>query len=218
MRIFTLDELAERWTLAHTVAVAAWIIVLVLGVALLFKNSDKGNYPVAEGLKVYAAENATFRYPSNWIINPCEPGRPFIELPGDIKAEYKGQSKYPLVVYGTGMYNCVPDRPERFDIYPEQVVASDAPCSQATSTRGEKLSNGLYLQLQEQGKKVFAVQIKQNSCFAPSTTVVLGFAFGDPKAAEEGEGEAGPPAVDKEEFSASPQYRDIRALAESIKY
>lgn len=217
MRLFTLDELAERWTIAHTVAVAAWVVVLVLGLVLLFKN-DASTYPQTEELKVYAGENATFRYPANWIISSCEAGRPFIELPGDIRAEYKGQHDYPLALYGTGVYNCEPGRPERFDISSEQVAASDNPCAPATSTRGEMLANGLYLQLQEQGKKVFAVQIKQNSCFASPSTVVLGFAFADPKAGKEGNGDAGPPAVDKGVFLASPQYKDIKALAESIKY
>lgn len=217
MKFPSLEELAERWTVAHTIAVAAWAVVLVLGLMLLVRGNTN-TYPVTSEKKVYAAENATFKYPANWTINNCVPDKPFIELPGSVKSGYKDRGDYSLTIYGTGAYNCIKDRPERLDISPEEIVASDTPCATATSTEGEKLVNGLYLQLQEDAGQVVAVHIKQNSCFAGADTVVLGFAFTDPQAEPGDTAAYGPPRVDKEDFLNSRQYQDIRTLAESIKY
>jgi hypothetical protein len=217
MKLFSLEEMAERWTFAHTIAVAAWVVVLVLGV-LLFVRNTTGGYPVTDKMMVYAAENATFTYPENWTINNCEPDEPFIELPGTIKTDYKGQKAYKLTIYGTGAFNCVRDRPERLDLYPEQIVASDNPCAPGTSTQGERLQNGLYLQLQEFDDEVTAVFIKQNTCYAPPDTAVLAFSFADPNSEPGDTAEYGRPSVPKESFLGSPQYKDIRALAESIRY
>jgi len=217
VKILSLEELAERWSLAHTVAVAAWVVVIVLGIALLLRG-DGSNYPVTDLKKVYAAENATFTYPANWTLNDCAPDKAFIELPGTIGSDYKGRQAYPLTIYGTGAFNCVKDRPERLDIYSEQIVASDTPCSITTSTKGERLENGLYMQLQEQVGKIIAAHIKQNSCFAPADTVVLGFAFLDPAEEPGDAAEFGRPGVETDAFLASQQYQDIRALAESIRY
>lgn len=217
MKIPSLEELAENWSLAHTVAVAAWAVVIVLGIMLLIRNTAS-TYPTTDQLKVYAAENATFKYPANWTINDCSPDKPFIELPGSIKSDYKGRRAYPLAIYGTGAYNCVKGRPERLDISPEEIVASENPCAPATSTEGEKLTNGLYLQLKEQDGELVAVYIKQNSCFAPTDTVVLGFAFSDPKAEEGDQTQFGTPHIKTADFVKSRQYQDIRTLAESIRY
>lgn len=218
MRFPSLEELAERWSIAHTVAVAAWVVVVVLGVAVLLRQ-NVSTYPEVEQRKVYAAENATFKYPANWTVNNCEQaGEPFLELPGHIRADYKGDSHYRLAMYGTTAFNCIKDRPERLDIYSEQMVASDTPCAPGTSTEGERLENGLYLQLQEDEGSVVAIHIRQNNCFAPADTVVLGFAFIDPEEEPGDVIEHGPPRIGKEALLASPQYRDIKALAESIGY
>lgn len=217
MNIPSLEELAENWRLAHTVAVAAWAVVIVLGIMLLVQNSAS-TYPATDRLKVYAAENATFRYPANWTINGCSTNKPFIELPGNIKSNYKNKRAYPLTIYGTGAYNCIKDRPERLDISPEEIVASDNPCAPASSTEGEKLSNGLYLQLIEEGGELAAIHIKQNSCFVPTDTVVLGFAFSDPEAEEGDLMKFGPPHMKADDFKKSQQYQDIRTVAESISY
>jgi hypothetical protein len=199
------------------VAVVAWVVVVVLGVALLFK-SHVSTYPTIDRFRLYAAENATFTYPENWKINDCVPDHPFIELPGTIRSDYKRKKGYQLTIYGADTFNCIKGRPDRLDIYSEDIAASDSPCVPATSTRGEHLSNGLYLQLQEQGDRILAVQIKQNSCFAPADVVVLGFAFVDPKAKEGDAAQFGVASIKKTDFLASPQYRDIKALAESIRY
>jgi len=212
----SIETLAERWSTAHTVAVMAWAAVIVLGLVFLLRG-NASSYPVTDQLKVYAAENATFKYPANWTINNCESGKPFIELPGAIKTDYKRKG-YELKMYGTTAYNCIKDRPERLDLYPEEMSASDNPCAPATSTEGERLSNGLYLQLHEEQGDVLAVHIKQNSCYAPVDTLVLGFGFVDPDPQPGGTLEFGTPRVDKETFLKSRQYQDIRALAESIKY
>ncbi len=217
MRLPSLEDLAERWTLSHTIAVAAWSIVVVLGLLLLVHQAHDP-YPAVDRVKTYAGENATFAYPENWTVNNCENGKSFIELPGAIETHYKGKRSYPLTMYASGAYNCIKDRPERFDLYPENLTASDTPCAPSTSTTGEKLDNGLYLQVQEQGGKVFAVYIKQNSCYAPADTVVLGFGFTDPEAKEGDTEEFGIPRVDKEVFLASKQYQHIRSLAQSIRY
>lgn len=217
MRLLTLEEVAERWTIAHTIAVVAWSAVIVLGIVLLIR-SNISTYPSTGNLKVYAAENATFKYPANWTINTCKSDKSFIELPGTIKSNYKGEKAYKLAMYGTGAFNCVADRPERLDISSEEIVASSTPCAPGTSTDGERLENGLYLQLKEQAGDVLAVHIKQNSCFAPADTIVLGFAFTDPQAQAGDSVEFGLPGVSKDMFLASPQYRDIRTLAESIRY
>lgn len=218
MKALSIEELAEKWSIAHTLAVMAWVAVVVLGVALLIRGHvGGGTYPATQILKVYAAENATFRYPANWTISNCEPGKPFIELPGTIKSDYKDKN-YQLKIYGTTAYNCIKDRPDRLDLYPEELTASSNPCAPATSTEGERLGNGLYLQLQQDGDDVLAVQIKQNSCYAPSDTAVLAFAFTDPKP-ESGDAAAfGLPRVNKKAFLESPQYQDIKTLAESIRY
>ncbi len=217
MKFPDLEELAEKWTLSHTVAVAAWILVLMLGLTL-FVRSHTPTYPTTDRLKVYAAENATFTYPENWKLNDCSPEKPFIELPGFIKSNYKGQKAYRLKMYGAVAFECVRGRPERLDIYPEKIEASDTPCAPGKSTPGEKLDNGLYLQLQVMKDQVYAIHVKQNSCYAPSDTVVIGFAFLDPKPDEGDFNKFGAPWVDKEAFLKSPQYKDIKALAESIAY
>ncbi|HTH72724.1 MAG TPA: hypothetical protein VL737_05180 [Candidatus Pristimantibacillus sp.] len=217
MRWPSLEDLAERWTPAHTIAVSAWVIVLILGVTLLFRG-DGTNYPVTGQQKTYAAENATFKYPANWTINQCAPNQPLIQLPGTIAASYKGKKRYPLTIYGADAFNCIKGRPDRLDIYPENMTAGSNPCSIATSTKGEKLKNGLYLELQEEGDYVVAIHIKQNSCYAPSDTVVLGFAFTDPNAEEGDLAKYGLPSVKKQDLLASDQYKDIRTLAESISY
>lgn len=167
--------------------------------------------------KIYAAENATFRYPENWTINNCEPSKPFIELPGSIRSDYKRRG-YELKIYGSSAFNCIKDRPERLDIYPENMTASATPCAPATSTEGERLSNGLYLQLREEAGDVLAIQIRQNKCYAPNDTLVLGFAFADPEPRDGDSFTHGLPRVDKDTLLKSPQYRDIKELAESIKY
>ena len=212
----SVEDLAEKWTLAHTVAVATWAVVIVLGIMLLVRN-NASTYPVTDAVKVYAAENATFRYPANWTVNDCSSDKPFIELPGTIASDYKGQKRYPLGIYGTGAYSCVRGRPERLDISPEEIAASDNPCAPATSTQGEKLGNGLYLQLKEERDELVAIYIRQNSCFAPTDTVVLGFAFTDPKVQKDDITRFGV-LLATADFVASPQYHDIRALAESIRY
>lgn len=217
MSLPTLEELAEKWTFAHTIAVVAWAAVMVLGILLLLQNT-RSTYPAETRVKVYAAENATFKLPINWKVNSdCDPNRPFIELPGTIESDYKKKG-YELQIYGMGAFSCVKNRPERLDIYPEQMVASDNPCAPATSTEGKRLGNGLYLNLKEQGGKIVAVHIQQNVCYAPANTVVLGFSFVDPKAETDDMARLGPPRVKKEDFLKSPQYRDIKALAESIRY
>ena len=217
MKMPSLEEIAERWSLAHTIATAAWVVVLVLGLVLLARGS-RDPYPTTDKLKVYAAENATFRYPANWTINSCLSGRHFIELPGTIKTDFKGRKAYPFDMYGTSSYICIKGRPERLDIYPEVIVASDAPCAPVTSTQGEKLENGLYLQLEESEGEVLAINIKQNSCYAPYYTFVLSFGFTDPTVKPEDQGEVDSPRVKKETLLASKQYQDIRTLAESIRY
>lgn len=216
MKLLSLETLAERWTIAHTIAVVAWAAVVVLGLLLLVRN-NVSTYPAVSGLKVYAAENATFKYPENWTINNCEAGKPFMELPGTIKANTKDKRDQ-LKIYGTTAYNCIKDRPERLDLYPEEMTASSNPCAPSSSTEGERLSNGLYLQLQQEGSDVLAIQIKQNSCYAPADTVVLAFAFSNPKPDSGDMTDLGVPRVDKNKLLESRQYKDIRALAESIKY
>lgn len=217
MRLPSLEELAERWTLGHTVAVAAWVVVVVLGLTLLLRG-EGSTYPEASQLKVYAGENATFTYPANWTINTtCIPNKPFIELPGTIKTNY-AESETQLTIHGTAAFNCVKGRPERFDIFPEDISADGTPCAPATSTRGERLSNGLYLQLQEEDDYVLAIAIRQNRCYAPTDTLVLGFGFTDVDPESIDIAEHGMPRVEKSVLLESPQYKDIRALAESIKY
>jgi hypothetical protein len=217
MRFASLEELAERWSIAHTIALSAWVVALVLGVTLLIRNSAD-TYPVTDMYKVYAAENATFTYPANWTINRCSPDKSFIEVPGTIKSDYKGRNAYLLTIYGDVVYECMENRPARLDIRSEKLVASNDPCAPATSTEGEDLGNGLYLQLQETDEEVYALHIKQNSCYAPADTVVLGFAFLDPNAEPDDSAEHGPPRVKKEAFLKSRQFQDIRALAQSIRY
>lgn len=208
-----LERIADRWRIKHTVALAAWALVLILGLMLLVRNIS-GGYPATDQLKVYAAENATFTYPANWSVKGCASGRPFIELPGTFKTDYKGKHAYDLTVHGNGAFSCASGRPERFDLYPETFEASAAPCAPATSTRGERLQNGLYLQLDERGDELLAVHIRQNVCYAPPHTAVLSFAFADPKA----ESDDAVPMVKTKDFTSSRQYLDIRALAENIRY
>src|SRR6185369_6089235 len=142
---------------------------------------------------------------------------PFIELPGTIKTDYKHKD-YQIKMYGTTAYNCIKDRPERLDLYPEEMTASSNPCAPATSTEGEQLSNGLYLQLQQEGDDVLAINVRQNSCYAPADTLVLGFGFTDPKPESADSSSFGVPRIKKEKLLESRQYKDIRTLAESIKY
>jgi hypothetical protein len=217
VKLLDLAALAERWTIAHTFAVAAWVAVAVLGLLLLVR-SNVSTYPATNTLKVYAAENATFKYPENWTVNNCEADKPFIELPGTIKTDYKKDHNYQLKMYGTTAYNCIKDRPERLDLYPEEIAASSNPCAPASSTEGEQLDNGLYIQLQQEGNDVLAIHVKQNSCYAPADTLVMGFAFTDPDPKLGDSVEFGVPRVKKEKLLESRQYKDIRALAESIKY
>ncbi len=218
MKWLSLDELAENWTMAHTISVVAWAFVVVLGIALLVHNNKPNTYPVTDQLRVYAAENATFKLPANWTIGNCAADEPFITLPGTIATDYKDKKDYPLQITGTGAYSCIKDRPARLDLYSEKLVASDNPCAPALSTEGEKLGNGLYLQLQEEGGMVAAIQIKQNSCFAPEGTFVLSFSFTDPKAETGDVSQFGSPSIAKDVLLQSRQYHDIHALAESIRY
>lgn len=213
----SIEDLAQKWSIAHTIAVSAWVVVLVLAVVLMSRHTVD-SYPTTEGRKIYAGENATFTYPENWTINSCHATKPFIELPGTIKVDYKGKKAYPLNIHGVTAFNCTKDRPEHFDIYSETIVASETPCSMATSTRGERLANGLYLQLQESEENVLAVTVRQNECFAPGGVAIIGFAFADPAAEQGDAAEFGMPQIKKDAFLASPQYRDIKALAESIRY
>lgn len=217
MKMLDIATLAERWTIAHTLAVAAWVAVAVLGL-MVFVRSNVSVYPATNHLKTYAAENATFRYPENWIIRNCESDKPFIELPGAIKSDYKDERNYQLDVYGTTAYNCIKDRPERLDLYSEEIAASSNPCAPASSTEGEQLSNGLYLQLQEESGDVLAIHVRQNSCYAPADTLVLGFAFTDPNPEPGDTAKYGVPRISKEKLLESRQYQDIKAVAQSIKY
>ena len=214
MKSFSLEAVAKHWTLAHTIAIFAWIIVLILGVQLLWRHVSP-TYPGAGKLKIYAGENATFMYPENWTLNNCVADKPFIELPGSIKTNYKGKQAYKFTIEGSGSYRCIEGRPERFDIYSEKITASESPCSITLSTKGEKLKNGLYLQLQERNGEVQSLVIRQNECFAPADTIILRFSFADPRS--EGVVEE-PLTVEKDSFLASPQYKDIKELAESIRY
>jgi hypothetical protein len=217
MKLVLLESLVARWTLSHTVAAAAWAVVIVLGLALALRGVEDP-YPVTNNWKVYAGENATLRYPDNWQVRTCNPGHEFIELPGTIKTSYKGQKSYGLKIEGGGSYGCSNNKPERFDIYPETFVASDTPCIPATSTQGQRLENGLYLQLGEQDGEVFDIYIRQNRCFAPAEASVLHFVFVDPDARSGDATKYGMPRVKKDAFLQSSQYRDILALAASFRY
>jgi hypothetical protein len=214
MRLFSLESIAERWTVAHTIAAFAWVVVLVLGLQLFLRHVG-GSYPATSKLKIYAGENATFMYPANWSISDCVADKPFIALPGTIKAHFKGKHAYPFTIEGEVSYRCMEGRPARLDIYSETLVASDHPCSTAMSTKGERLSNGLYLQLEERSGTVEAVNIQQNACFAPDGVHVLQFHFVDP---EQKGLQTETPAVGKAQLLASQQYKDIKALAASIRY
>jgi hypothetical protein len=214
MKLFSLEKIAERWTVAHTIATFAWIIVLILGMQLFWRQVS-GSYPATSKLKIYAGENATFMYPENWALNNCVADKPFIELPGSIKTDFKGRKAYKLGMEGKVSYRCMENRPERFDVYEEKLVASENPCSPLTSTEGELLKNGLYLQLFERDGKVEGVNIRQNMCYAPADVYVLQFYFVDPN--QEGV-ETEKPAVDKAQFLVSQQYKDIKALGESVRY
>jgi len=218
MKWLSLEELAENWTIAHTISVVTWAVVVVLGIALLVHNNKPDTYPATNQLRVYAAENATFKMPANWTIGNCAADEPFIKLPGTIASTYKGKKDYPLEVTGTGAYSCVKDRPARLDLYSEELVASDNPCAPGISTEGEKLHNGLYMQLQEEDGAVLAIQIKQNSCFAPADAFVLSFSFVDPRSEQGDTAEFGPPSITKADLLKSRQYQDIHTLAESIRY
>jgi hypothetical protein len=211
-----LETLAEKWSIAHTIAVAAWAAVVVVGL-VVFIRGHASTYPAVNRFKVYAAENATFQYPENWTVNNCESGKSFLELPGTIKSDYKDKG-YQLKIYGTGAYNCIKDRPERLDLSPEDMTASTNPCTPASSTEGERLENGLYIQLEQEGTHVLAVHIKQNSCYVAADALVLAFAFTDPDPQPGDAVTFGLPGLDKEAFLKSRQYQDIKALAESIKY
>lgn len=217
MKFLTFEQLADRWTLAHTVALAAWVVALVLGAQLFFRHVLSA-YPATTKMKIYAGENATFMYPENWIINGCGTAKAFIELPGTIKSEFKGRQAYAFILQGSGQYECITDRPERFDIYSEEIVASDHPCAIATSTPGERLQNGLYLQLDEQDDAVLRLHIRQNACFAPPSTSILSFTFVDTDQGSNDIAKHGQPRVKKDDLLASRQYRDIKTLAESIRY
>lgn len=215
MKFLSLESIAEKWTVAHTIAVFAWIVVLILGLQLFWRHVS-GSYPATSKLKIYAGENATFMYPENWTINNCVADRAFIELPGNIKADFKGKQAYRLTIEGASSYRCMENRPERFDIYSETIKASDNPCSQDFSTKGDRLNNGLFLQLLEEEGKVTSVQVKQNNCFAPADVSVLRFTFVDPT--PEGGVATETPGVPTKDFLTSRQYKDIRALAESMRY
>ena len=217
MKTLSLEDIVDKWSLAHTLAALAWFVVLILGITLLARNS-RNPYPATNQLKIYAAENATFAYPANWTVNNCVPGHAFIELPGTMKTDFKGKKAYGLGLEGTGDYACIKNSPERLDLYSETISASDNPCAPASSTPGEKLDNGLYLQLGEQDGKVYGVSIHQNACFAPSGAAVLTFSFVDPQPKEGREGAIDTPYVSRKAFLASRQYKDIRALAQSIRY
>jgi hypothetical protein len=217
MKLPSLEDIAMKWSLAHTVALAAWVIVAALGVALFVRHTADP-YPATDKHKMYAAENATFTYPQNWTINACVPGHSFIELPGTIKGDYKGRQAYGFTIIGSGAYACSKDRPERLDLYAETFTASDNPCAPATSTKGERLDNGLYLHLAEHNGEVYGISIHQNSCFAPEGVSVLTFSLMDPQAKVGDTEEYGPPRIKQEAFLVSRQYQDIKALVESIRY
>lgn len=214
MKRLSLEKVVDRWSVAHTVALAAWAVVSVLGILLAARHT-RDSYPATDKSKIYAGENATFYYPENWTINNCEGDKHFIELPGTIKSTYKGRHAYPFTMYGMAAYECIKDRPQRFDIHPEEIVASEKPCSIATSTKGKRLDNGLYLQLAEDKDGVFGIVIRQNNCFAPPESSVLAFAFTDPAADT---GLQTIPRINKDVLLASRQYQDIKTLAEGIKY
>jgi len=80
------------------------------------------------------------------------------------------------------------------------------------------LANGLYLQLHEEDGDVVAVNVRQNKCFTQNDTSVIGFSFADPTPDEGNTDRYVTPRIKKELFLASKQYKDIRALAESIRY
>lgn len=217
MKMPSLEDVASRWTFGHTAAVVAWVVVVVLAL-VLFSRHASDSYPATDRRKVYAGENVTFMYPENWIIGDCTAHRDFLELPGTIKANYKGRQAYAFVIRGGGSYTCIKDRPERFDIFPETIMASENPCIVAESTKGERLDNGLYLQLAEQDGEVFGLSIRQNSCFAPQDAYLLNFSFVDPEAEDNDISRYGPPRVKKDALLSSRQYQDIRTLAESFRY
>ena len=217
MRFPSLEDVATKWTLAHTVALVAWVVALLLGLQLLWRHVS-GSYHGSSQLKVYAGENATFMYPANWQLHACEPGKPFIELPGTIKSTYKGRQAYGFTVIGTDSFECIKNRPEHFDIFPEVLAASYDPCAPGTSTSGTRLQNCLYMQIDEEGGKVKALRIMQNQCYAPNDAAILSFSFTDPEAKNGDTEKYGQPGVTKDVFLTSNQYKDIKTLAESIKY
>jgi hypothetical protein len=217
MKMPSLEDIASRWTVGHTVAAFAWVVALALGIANVLQ-SPRANYPTAKSHKIYAGENATFTYPDNWVISSCVPGEPLISLPGTIMGTYRGKDAYPLSMYGISAFSCVKGRPVRLDIHDETIVASENPCSIRNSTSGERLKNGLYLQLQQDGENILAVNIRQNKCFTQTDTSVLGFSFATPTANKDDGDDPATPRVKKDVFLASQQYRDIRAVAESIRY
>lgn len=201
MKFISLETLAKKWTFAHTVAVAAWVLVGVLGLLLAVRHLDS-SYPATAAARIYPAENATFTHPINWTLQPCVAGEPFLRLPGYLKTSYKGRQAYPLRIEADAAIECREGKPPRFALVGE-------PATQQCEEQGERLANGLLLRLNEQEDAVTDVQVRQACAPWP----LLTFFFVDPK------GEAGDqPEAKKASILGSRQYEDIRVLAESIRF
>jgi hypothetical protein len=165
--------------------------------------------------------NIAFSYPSSWSIRGCGESGAFIELPGKIPGHFKSVDKLDgLKISGsTGGNGCEPDNKITFDYFPSDEFMT-ADCQKFNT--GEKLSNDLFLDAKEHSDfpgEVWLVTIKQDTCYYQNQSIIS-FSFDDPSIAPSGEKilqYGGEPRVNKQKFLDSPQYRDIRRFAESIR-
>lgn len=180
--------------------------ILIFGLAIYFYLNPRYDYPKTNTWVTFRT-NVVFHHPENWKVGSCGVLRPFIELPGTLKGNYKGSENYDLVIRAYAA--CEGERA----ILNYTEIDSN---SQTVCEKGERLSNGLVVGLNHYSKhKIRGVLVYDSSC----QDEVISFVAHDAKhtIASSDYDANGIPTVDQDTFIASPQYQDIKRFAESIR-
>jgi len=194
----------------------AGVIFSVFVIAiLLMASSSNAHYPQDTKWLEYKGRIA-FTYPANWALNNCIDNKPFLELPGKLNGDFRTHDQR-LKIYGSGSDLCRSDVSVKLNIGHPQDASQ--PCKKPA---GELLQNGLYLNLVDDTDYpgyIWLVVVSPG-CDEVNVPDVLSFSFEDPQVSSSGKNilmYGGEPRVNKEQFQASPQYRDMKRMAESIR-
>ncbi|HEX9153314.1 MAG TPA: hypothetical protein VF809_00675 [Candidatus Saccharimonadales bacterium] len=196
--------------------IATLLVILTISAILAFLLFSNKGYPATSKWKTYSNSKLSFSYPSSWKFQPCNPkeGRE-ITLPGTIDGTFETDHE-PLIILGSFSGRCNESglNPK---IYTVKEISQSQECS---VNRGDRLKNGLYMEVHGLDEfDVTSIYVYQDRCATEYGDDIIDFDIYDEDNSVSAENilkYGGEPRVEKVDFLASQQYKDIKKFAESI--